>query len=110
MPLFVYDKKEKTFEQSHETALSSHHILERKDLEKWVMSSPEILGEELLIITNEYDKFDKTKERLDLLALDRDGKLVVIELKREESGANVELQAIKYAAYCSTLTIDQIVP
>ncbi|MFH0849090.1 MAG: DUF4268 domain-containing protein, partial [archaeon] len=83
-------------------------IMERKDLEKWVMEHPQILGEDLLIITNEYDKFDKTKERLDLLALDRDGKLVVVELKRETSGKSVELQAIKYAAYCSTLTMDDL--
>ena len=110
MSLFIYDKKTKTFSQSQETDLPSHEITERRDLEKWVMNSPQTLGEDLLIVTNEYDKFDKTKERLDLLALDRDGKLVVIELKREESGRNVELQAIKYAAYCSTLTIDQLVP
>ena len=38
-----------------------------------------------LIVTSEYDRFDKTKERLDLLVLDKDGKLIVIELKREES-------------------------
>jgi hypothetical protein len=110
LSLFIYDKKTRTFGQSHETDLPSHEITERRDLEKWVMSNPQILGEDLLIVTNEYDKFDKTKERLDLLALDRDGKLVVIELKREESGRSVELQAIKYAAYCSTLTMDQLVP
>jgi hypothetical protein len=110
LSLFIYDKKTRALSQSQETNLPSHEIAERRDLEKWVMSSPQILGEDLLIVTNEYDKFDKTKERLDLLALDRDGKLVVIELKREESGRNVELQAVKYAAYCSTLTTDQLVP
>jgi hypothetical protein len=74
-----------------------------------VIERPQILGEDLLIVTNEYDQFDKTRERLDLLALDRDGKLVVVELKREESGKSVELQAIKYAAYCSTLTMENLV-
>jgi RecB family endonuclease NucS len=44
------------------------------------MGSPQILEEDLLIVTNEYNKFDKTRERLDLLALNRDGKLVIIEL------------------------------
>ena len=71
-------------------------------------SIPAILGEELLIITSEYDRFDKTNERLDLLALDKDGNLVVIELKRDDSGKNVDLQAIKYAAYCSTLRLADI--
>ena len=68
-----------------------------------------ILGEELLIITSEYDRFDKTNERLDLLGLDKDGNLVVIELKRDDSGKNVDLQAIKYAAYCSTLRLADLV-
>jgi hypothetical protein len=108
--LFIYDTKNKLFLPSEETDFRSHEIMERKDIEKWVSEYPEILGEDLFIITNEYDKFDKTKERLDLLALDKNGKLVIVELKREESGRTVELQAVKYAAYCSTLTFDDLVP
>jgi hypothetical protein len=83
--------------------------MERQDLEKWIEENPEILGEELLVVTTEYDKFDKTDERLDLLALDKEGNLVIVELKRDDSGKTVELQAIKYAAYCSTMTFDDIV-
>lgn len=107
--LYIYDKKNKKISPSEETDFRTHKIMERRDIEKWVIDFPEILGEELLIITTEYDKFDKTKERLDLLAIDKNGKLVVVELKREESGKSVELQAIKYAAYCSTMTIEDIV-
>jgi len=107
--LFIYDKKNRIFSITEETDFKTHEIMERKDIEKWVVDFPEILGEELLIITTEYDKFDKTKERLDLLGLDKNGKLVIVELKREDSGKSVELQAIKYAAYCSTLTIEEIV-
>jgi hypothetical protein len=107
--LYIYNKKNKTFFSSEETDFKTHEILERRDIEKWIVNFPEILGEELLIITTEYDKFDKTKERLDLLCLDKNGKLVVVELKREESGKSVELQAIKYAAYCSTLTLKDVV-
>jgi len=92
-----------------ETEFRAHGLLERQDLAKWVEQYPAILGEELLIITSEYDRFDKTNERLDLLALDKDGNLVVIELKRDDSGKNVDLQAIKYAAYCSTLSLADLV-
>jgi hypothetical protein len=108
--MLVYDLKSKNFAPAEVTDFSSNDILERQNIESWVMKHPELLGEELLIITNEYDRFDKTKERLDLLALDKDGKLVIIELKRDDSGKYVDLQAIKYAAYCSTLTLDDIVP
>jgi hypothetical protein len=107
--LFTYDKDLKKISPCEKTTLKGHNILERKDLEKWIEEHPELLGEELLILTTEYDKFDKTNERLDLLGLDKEGTLVIIELKRDNSGKNVDLQAIKYAAYCSTLTLDQVI-
>ena len=107
--LYTYDKKNKKLLACEETDFRTHEIMERRDIEKWLINFPEIVGEELLIITTEYDKFDKTKERLDLLAIDKNGKLVIVELKREESGKTVELQAIKYAAYCSTLTMEEVV-
>ena len=103
--LFTYNKTSKGISLYQETDLKSHNILERQDIEKWVENYPEVLGEELLILTTEYDRFDKTDERLDLLAIDKNGNLVVIELKRDDSGRTIELQAIKYAAYCSTLTL-----
>jgi len=107
--LFTYNKNSKKVFAYDETDLKSHDILERQDIEKWVENYPDIVGEELFILTTEYDKFDKTDERLDLLALDRAGNLTVVELKRDDSGKNVELQAIKYAAYCSTLTFEEVI-
>jgi RecB family endonuclease NucS len=59
------------------------NIWERKHIEQWVDDNPEILGEELLILTSEFDRFVKSSDRLDVLALDRVGNLVVIELKRD---------------------------
>jgi len=107
--IFTYDKQTKRIALPPETAFKAHRLLERQDLESWVENYPDILGEELLILTTEYDKFDKTNERLDLLAIDKDGNLVVIELKRDDSGKNVDLQAIKYAAYCSNLKLNDII-
>jgi hypothetical protein len=107
--LYMYDKRKKSIMPCKETEFRRHGILERQDLAKWIEQYPEVLGEELFIITTEYDRFDKTSERLDLLAIDKSGDLVVIELKRDDSGKNVDLQAIKYAAYCSTLRLSDIV-
>lgn len=106
--LFTYSKNSKEISLYKETDLKSHNILERQDIERWVENYPDILREELLILTTEYDKFDKTDERLDLLAIDRSGNLVIVELKRDDSGKTVELQAIKYAAYCSNLTLSEV--
>lgn len=91
-----------------ESKFSELGIWERKHVENWVLEYPEILGEELLIVTSEYDKFDKTKDRLDILAIDKNGKLVIIELKRDVAEKFVDLQAIHYAAYCSTLNLSQV--
>ena len=43
-----------------------------------------------------------------MLALDRQGKLVVVELKRSAVGSHADLQAIRYAAYCSTLRLQDV--
>ena len=81
-------------------------LLERFDIQEWIAGSPEILGEDLLIIAKEHEL--PSRIRIDLLAVDREANLVIIELKRDESGSAVEWQAIKYASYCSNFTAEDI--
>lgn len=83
-------------------------ILEVQHIERWLAAEPRVLGEELLVITTEFAGFDKTRERSDILALDVAGRLVVIELKRDTSGSRQDLQALRYAAFSSTLTLDDL--
>lgn len=82
---------------------------ECKHLQEWLAHTPSALGEELLIIQKEFDGFDDTRERLDLLAIDKDGNLVIVENKLDDSGRDVVWQALKYASYCASLTKLQIV-
>ncbi|MGQ0815829.1 MAG: hypothetical protein ACT4O1_15470 [Gemmatimonadota bacterium] len=106
--LFVVDERTR---QANAVAVSTFADLtlrERFDIQEWVLACPQLLGEELLIVTAECDQFDRTSERLDLLAVDRKGKLVIAELKRTAVGTKADLQALRYAAYCSTLGIDDI--
>ena len=70
-------------------------LQEWRDIQEWIANNPGILGEGLLVVGKEFSGFDRTNERLDLLAVDTDGKLVVIELKRDDSGADAHWQAIK---------------
>ena len=63
----------------------------------------------MLIIGKEFSDFDRTNERLDLLAVDSYGRLVIIELKRDDTGADAHWQAIKYASYLHRAGIDEIV-
>jgi hypothetical protein len=107
--IFRFNKTTKEITVFEETTFGMQGILERQDIEEWIENNPEILGEDLLVITTEYDKFDKTDERLDILALDTNGVLVIVELKKDDSGKNVDVQAIKYASYCSSLTLNDVI-
>lgn len=82
---------------------------ERRDIQEWVAANPSILGDDLLVIGKEFSGFDRTNERLDLLAVDQDGRLVVIELKRDDTGADAHWQAIKYASYLRRASVKHIV-
>ncbi len=82
------------------------NLKERFDIQEWINGTPEILGEDLLVIAKEL--ILPSGRRLDLLAVDKEGALVIIELKRDDSGSDVEWQAIKYASYCSSFSQDEI--
>ena len=82
---------------------------ERRDIQEWIAANPSVLGEDLLIIGKEFSDFDRVNERLDLLAVDPTGKLVIIELKRDDSGADAYWQAIKYASYFQKTSAEEIV-
>ncbi len=51
---------------------------------------------------------DEGKDRIDLLALDTAGSLVVIELKRDLVGGSADLQALRYAALLSQWTHEDV--
>lgn len=90
------------------TTFAEQGVKERQDIQKWIKKNISILGEELLVIAEEFGQWESSK-RLDLLAVDRTGNLVVIELKRDENGAHAELQALRYAAMVSTMRFSQAV-
>ena len=107
--ILLIGKENEVEEFIEESKFSELGIWERTHMENWIAKYPQILGEELITITTEYAKFDKTNNRLDILAVDTDGKIVIIELKRDIADRFVDLQAIHYAAYCSTLNLEQII-
>lgn len=107
--MFKVDVNQNRLSKIEERSFSSMNFREREHLQEWLADMPKALGEELLIIQKEFDGFDDTKERLDLLALDKSGQLVVIENKLDDTGKDVVWQSLKYAAYCSSLTKAQVV-
>lgn len=71
--IFSVDRKGDRLKHLPEQELTHLQIREREDLEEWVIDEPRILGEELLVITSEYAKFEDLRDRLDILALDPRG-------------------------------------
>ena len=107
--LFRVNPQSRETNRVEEVEFSALGFQERRDIQEWVAANPGILGENLLIIAKEFSGFDRTNERLDLLAVDEDGKLVVIELKRDDTGADAHWQAIKYASYLHRAKAEVIV-
>ena len=107
--MYQIDKTTNRIIRLQEKKFTDLKFSERSHLQEWLAHEPMALGEELLIVQKEFDGFDDTKERLDLLALDKDGNLVIIENKLDDSGRDVVWQALKYVSYCSTLKKEQIV-
>jgi len=106
--MFLIDTQNKKAVSLDRKSFSELKLSERNDLQEWVAGNPQILGENLLIIQKEFDGFPDTNERLDLLALDESGRLVVIENKLDDSGKDVVWQSLKYVSYCATLTKGEI--
>ncbi len=91
------------------TDFTSQGLRERTDLQPLIRDQIEVLDPDLLVIGEEFGDWEESKRRIDLLAVDRQANLVVIELKRTESGGYMELQALRYAAMVSTMTFDRAV-
>jgi predicted transport protein len=88
-------------------------LRERQHLQEWVIAHPAVLGEGVKIVASEFGRWTGAtglpeRDRLDVLGLDRDGRLVVVELKRDRAPDVVDMQALKYAALVSRFTRDQL--
>lgn len=70
---------------------------QERQLKEWLIQDLGIIAPDLLLIGSEVVTFDK--ERIDLLAIDRGGKLYVIELKRNLARRDVVAQVLDYGAW-----------
>ena len=106
--MYIINREKNRVNELDERSFYELGFKERNNLQEWIANAPSIFGEELLIIQKEFDGFNDTNERLDLLALDKRGNLVIIENKLDDTGRDVTWQALKYTSYCSSLTKENI--
>lgn len=86
---------------------------ERKHLQEWILAHPQVLGANVEVIASEYADWqdhlgERVADRLDILGIDGDGRLVVAELKRDEAPHTIHMQAINYAAMVSRLSVEDV--
>lgn len=105
----LYRIGERRLDEIAPTTFSSLGLQERGDLQRLLRERIDMISPGSLVLAEEFGDWEESRRRIDLLALDPDGTLVVIELKRTEDGGHMELQALRYAAMVSTLTLDQAV-
>ena len=90
------------------TSFVTEKVLERKHLQVALRANVSLLPADLMVLSEEFGEFAEANRRIDLLCLDRSGRLVVVELKRTEDAGHVELQALRYAAMVSTMTMADV--
>ncbi len=105
--MYKVNVNDKTLTKLALTDFTSQNLLERYDIQEWIEKAPDILGEEFLIIGKEL--LLASGSRLDLLAIDKKARLTIIELKRDDSGKEIDWQSIRYTSYCSNFLVDEII-
>ncbi len=100
----LYSIEDKVISGLKKTSYSVEGLQERYDLQFAIKNNISILDPDCLIISEEFSDWEDSRRRIDLLAIDKQANLVVIELKRDEIGAHMELQALRYAAMISTMS------
>ena len=91
------------------TTFAAQNIQERAHLQAALRDHIELIDENLHVVSEEFGDFEGVHRRIDLLCIDKDCRLVVVELKRTADGGHMELQALRYAAMVSTMTFAQLV-
>ncbi len=105
----IYSFSDNALQKVEITTFNSEGILERQHLQAAIKQNIEVIAPNCLVISEEFSEWSGSQRRIDLLAIDKEANLVIIELKRNETGEHMELQALRYAAMVSTLTFSRAV-
>jgi len=105
MPL--YEVTDEGLRRRPPAAFAALGMYERADLQRLLRDDITALDEDLLVIAEEYGNWEDARRRIDLLAVDKAGRLVV-ELKRTDDGGHMELQALRYAAMVSSMGFSEV--
>jgi len=86
-----------------DSSLASDGRKEKDDLEQWIKSNPQILGDDIVLIG---EQVSTSSGPMDFLGLDNNGNAVIVELKRDRLPREALAQAIDYASDVAGWDID----
>ena len=74
-------------------------------LEDWISKNPRLIGLDVLVLGRQ---IQTEGGPLDILAIDSDGDLVIVELKRDRTPRDIVAQVLDYASWVRGLTTKQV--
>lgn len=107
--LTIYEIRDDQLRAVSPTSFSAEGLYERRDIQRLLKENIQVLGDDLMVMAEEFGEWTDSSRRIDLLCLDKNANLVVVELKRTEDGGHMDLQALRYAAMVSPMKFDQLV-
>lgn len=111
MPIFKLKKEKNSIENAVLIPAKKTSLELEKHLESWLENSPWAVAQEpLLIIGRQTSAFQEEYGIIfpDLLGIDKEGNLVIIELKKGRTPREVIAQLLEYAAWANDLSDEKI--
>ncbi len=103
----LFEMTDSDFRRIDPTSFGNENIKERQDLQRLLKDHIDEIAPDCMVIDEEFGNWQDSQRRIDLLCVDKQGNLVVVELKREQTGQHMDLQALRYAAMISAMTFAQ---
>ena len=111
MPIFKLKQEDNNIENAVLIPAKKTSLELERHLECWLENSPWAIAQEpILIISRQESAFQEEIQRIcpDLLGIDKDGNLVIIELKKGRTPREVIAQLLEYAVWANDLSDDKI--
>ncbi len=103
----IYEMTADVIREISQTSFSKENLKERTDIQRLFQECIQYIAPGTMVLTEEFGGWVNSARRIDLLCLHETGTLVVVELKRTEDGGHMDLQAIRYAAMVSPMTLNK---
>lgn len=105
----IYKLQGNKITELSQTTFANERILEARDLQKFIINSIDAIELDLFVLASEFGDWEDSRRKIDILCIDKNGNIVVIELKRTEDGGHMELQSIRYASMVANMTFEKAV-